>query len=170
MNCEQCPNPLNGRKRFCSRSCMGRASAARFNSDPAIAAKRKAGIQRSFADPNRMERHKRLSAENMARGRSTPEFQSWLREHGRRQARDVLSRPDVVAKVLSPEVRAKAGRKRTATTLAWCPLGLRPLYKQLVGVQHYSAAEARQMIEDTIERDSRRAARAYSESQRRARA
>lgn len=122
-------------------------NARRINADPAIEAKRAAGRAAYFDRPGVREGYARRIAEY--RENMPDEHRERCREHGRRQYRDVLSRPDVVAKSLSPEVRAAAGRKRTDTVLAWCPPHLRDAYRGLIrsGIR---AAEARAMIEEEI--------------------
>ncbi|KQM65803.1 hypothetical protein ASE75_06120 [Sphingomonas sp. Leaf17] len=77
------------------------------------------------------------------------------RERGRHIAKTVLQRPDVIARY-TPEMRAAAGKKRTATTLAWCPPEYIDEYRHLTASIRLSAAEARAMIEDRIVADRRR--------------
>ncbi len=72
------------------------------------------------------------------------------REHGRRQYRDCLSRPDVLAKNRAPEVRKAAGRKTSETRMAWCPPELRAEYRTLIHSKLIPAAEARRIIEAEI--------------------
>lgn len=47
-------------------------------------------------------------------------------------------------------------RSRAAQRVAWCPLEYRAEYHRLKRVKHYSAADARKLIEDMIAADLRR--------------
>lgn len=125
------------------RPCVAR----RLNSDSEITARRLAGIRASAADPEvraaKRERMKRVVA-NL-----TPEQIERRRQHGKRQVRDVLSRPEVKALSRSPEVRAKAGRARSATVLAWCPEEWRDTYRELKR-KGRTAAVAKALVLDLI--------------------
>lgn len=134
------------------RNVTGRCrpcSARRLNEDPALIARRTAGIAEHFADPA-------VRAANAARLRQhiatmSDEEREWRRENGRRLAREVLARPEVRAKAYAPEVRARSGRKRSATVLAWCPADRRDEYRELKA-KGISAAEARRVIEASLRR------------------
>jgi hypothetical protein len=54
----------------------------------------------------------------------------------------VLRRPDVMAKAISPEARAKANRSREATWYGFCPVEYRPLYKYLRRTKKLTRDEA----------------------------
>jgi len=51
-----------------------------------------------------------------------------------------------------PEIRKRAGRRQSATKMAWCPHDMREDYRTLVYVKKVSAAEARAMILEEHER------------------
>lgn len=136
-----CPHPKSAKAKRC-RAC----SIAHMNSDPAIAAKRAAGRKAYFDQPGvRMEYRERMRAITAAT-MADPVKMERKREHGRRVYRDVLSRPDIVAKQQAPEVRKRAGLKRTATVLRDIPPHLRDEYKALIRSKLIPAAQAREII------------------------
>jgi len=119
-----------------------------LNADPEVLARRRAAQIEFFARPEvKAKLRDRLVGIVANMGEAERERR---REHGRRQHRDHLSRPDVVARTLSPETRARAGKSRSETVLAWCPPELRASYYQLVRSQKLSAAEARALLEPEI--------------------
>lgn len=146
-NCATCPRVLGPRNvsGLC-RSCLAR----RHNACPVIQARRLAAINKRFADPvNRRAQAVRMVAAFRAWA-ATPEGKAFLSSNGKRLAREVLARPDVRAKSASPEVRERAGRKRTATMLAHIPMGWRDEYRRLCSAG-YRAAEAATMIRAEVE-------------------
>lgn len=136
-----CPHPKSRKATRC-RACQ----IAHLNSDPQVIANRNAAIVQRFSDPvvrdQARTRVRALTAAKLA----DPEQYERLREHGRRIYRDVLSRPDVIAKCQAPEVRARAGRKRTATVLGDIPPRLRAEYRRLKATKLIPAAEAKAII------------------------
>lgn len=125
-----------------------RCFAAALNSDPAMVAKRRAAQIEFFARPE-------TKAVLAARARHlaatmTDAERERRRVRGKQAYVDVLSRPDVVAKTSSPEARARAGRSRTDTVLAWCPPERRACYRELVRKNGLPASEAREIIEQEI--------------------
>lgn len=136
-----CPHPKSRKAKRC-RACQFEW----LRSDPDVAEKRRAGLQAYFDKPGikmaYRERIKAVTAATLA----DPAKMERKREHGRRQARDVLSRPEVVAKTCSPEVRKRAGAKRTATTLRDIPPHLRDEYRSLIRSKLLKAAEAKEII------------------------
>lgn len=157
---QTCDHPKSRNARMC-RACHRQW----FQNDPEIQARRKAGIKRYISDPVNLAAVKERFAEVVARDNADPERQKWRKEHGKRQYREYLSRPDVIAKTLSPEVRAKAGRSRTETTLGWCPPEYRPVYQDLINKKLMKAAEAREAIEEMIRAEARRSIRAIEREQ-----
>lgn len=127
-----------------------RCSIMRHRGDPVIEAKRVTNLRARYDDPAYVEAHRERLRVAIATARKRPEFMAWLREHGRRQYRDVLSRPDVVAKHQDPAVRKEAGRRASNTRLAWCPPELRDEYRFLIKTHHMPAVEARALIEEMI--------------------
>ena len=121
-------------------------NAVRLNADPAIAARREEMREAYFNRPGVREAYARR-IEGHIRNMSDQERER-RRAHGRRLAREVLSRPEVRAKAASPEARAQAGQARSATTLAWCPEYLRDFYRGLTrkGIRA-AAARARTLAE-----------------------
>lgn len=139
-----CGTTLGRRNR--SGSCRP-CTAKRINSDPAIALKRVAAIRERTADPAvraQMGERMRQVVKNM-----TPEQRERRREHGRNQVRKFLSRPDVKARTQSPEVRARAGKSRSETEMAWCPPHLRETYRELTR-KGRRAPEAKALIADIM--------------------
>jgi hypothetical protein len=122
--------------------------ARRLNSDPEIAARREEGRARYYDTPGVREAcGARLANYNR---NMPPEHREMRRQHGLRIAREVLARPDVLARSNSPEAKRKACAGRTATVLAWCPPELRDEYRHLCASLRLSAAEAREIIEEKI--------------------
>lgn len=145
----ECTHPKSRKAKRC-RSC----AAKWMNSDPATHARRLQGIRAHYDDPDNRAKARKKVQDLTKRVMADPEMVERKREHGRRIYRDVLSRPDVRAKNLSPEVRAQAGRSRSDTVLAWCPPEYRDLYRELWRSRNASGAEARRMIEEMIARDN----------------
>lgn len=147
--CTDCAAPITVKSRtgWC-RPC----SAKHLNSDPAIHARRVAGIHRKFAeDPQ-------FKAEQAARllvNASTPAAALARVATGKRIAREVLARPDVKALTHSPEARAKRGRTMVNTKLAWCPEEWRDSYRRMLSGGTL-AKDAKAMILDTVRVEARR--------------
>lgn len=127
-----------------------RCSIMRVQSDPDMEARRRAGIATLFSDPSYVEEHRARLRKTIAAKLTDPAFVERKREHGRRQYRDCLNRPDVRAKAHSPEARQKAGRATHETRMAWCPPELRADYRRLIRSKLIPAAEARKIIEAEI--------------------
>ena len=142
-----CTHPRSRGAKRC-RSCQ----LAWLNSDPAIRLRQAEAVRAHHAKPEvklaNRERLRTMMAEKM----QDPAEQERRREHGRRQYRDFLSRPDVVAKTTSPEVRKRAGAKRSATVLRDIPPHLRDEYRALTRSGNVNAAEAKQIILDQFKR------------------
>jgi hypothetical protein len=120
-----------------------RCSIMKIAADPVLEERRLAAIRANFDDPA-------YRAAHIARVREVnqrPEVRASRVEHGKFIYATVLSRPDVLAKNRSPEVRAKAGRATSETMLSWCPPERRDEYKWLVRWKHIPAVEARRIIE-----------------------
>lgn len=131
-----------------------RACAAVYSATPAlIAAMASARWARPGAREAQSERLKSVLANLSDAERER------RRVCGRKVYRDVLSRPDVMARTLSPEVRAKAGRGVSAARSAWCPTEYRALNSELRERGH-SLADRKAMIADQIAADQRRAVEA----------
>lgn len=135
-------------------------NAHRLNNDPAIRERMIEGRTAYFARPGVKEGYAQRIAAYMA---NMPDAErEKRRERGRRVYRDVLSTPEVRARTMSPDARARAGRSRTDTVLAWCPPELRDHYRFLIRQHHYSAAEARKVIEADIPGTEEHARRAVA--------
>jgi hypothetical protein len=123
---------------------------ARIHADPELMERKRANLRANFADPSFVAQHTTRLREGVARASKNPAFIENRREHGRAQYRNVLSRPDVKARLHSPETCARRGRSRTDTVLGWCPEHLRAEYRKLIKIKQLSAAEARRVIEALI--------------------
>lgn len=141
-----CPHP-HGKKAKRCRACQ----LAYINSDPSVKARQRAGVLKHNADPMVREAKRKLLANHIAN--MSDEERERRRAHGKRIFRDVLNTPEVIAKLLSPETRKRAGEKRTATVLRDIPPYLRGDYKALVRSNNVNAAEARQIILAQYRRD-----------------
>ncbi len=128
------------------RSC----SARRMLTDPAIAAKRASNLRDFFDRPGVKEMLAERIHASQAKALADPVERERLREHGRKQYREVLSRPDVQALTYSPQANARRGASCRETSLAWCPVPYRDEYQRLVYSKRMSAAEARAIIEAEI--------------------
>lgn len=145
--------------------CRGCKLAA-LRSDPAIEARRVAAVGSYHARPA----VKRALAERIAAVREAiagdPIQAERRREHGRRQFREFLSRPDVRARNMDPETRRRAGAKVAETRLAAIPLAYRAQYRVLIRSKRMLAAEARARIAEIIAEDARRAIAEFDRRQR----
>jgi len=148
MNCE-CGNALGPRNKSGScRTCSARAVCARLNADPANKAKARATM-RAWSPEQRAAKVAHLQNRTIP-----PEEMERRRARGAELMATVLSRPDVVAK--REASRARAGQRRTATTLPWCPTELVPMYRAILAKHGMTAAQAREMVEDHIRKEARR--------------
>ena len=120
--------------------------------DPEIQRKRLEGIRRHNAQPGVRLQKRETLRRTMEEVRARPEHQEMLREHGKRLARDVLTRPDVVAKTLSPETSAKRAASLSTTRMRDIPAALRDEYRHLTESKRIPAAEAKQIILDQFKR------------------
>lgn len=123
---------------------------ARMHADPAWAAAKQAGIDRYYAEPGRREaKARQLCAARAEWLKKNPAARKQLREHGRWLRREVLT-PELVAKGQSPEARARGVVKYIERRMGWCPVELRPRYREMVDSQKIPAAEARRILEAEI--------------------
>lgn len=117
-----------------ARNTSGRCKScaiAHLNADPAIRRRRENGLR---------EAGKSLS----------PEAREKRRQQGKWLHRQFLSNPELVARLASPEIRAKAGRAITEAKIGWCPPELRDHYRYITQSLRYSKVEARAIIEAEI--------------------
>lgn len=146
-----CEHPRSAKAKRC-RACQ----LTHLNSNPEFRARQKAAVRAHYAKPENLmaarEKMRRINAEILQR----PERRQQLREHGRRQAREVLNTPEGRARSEAPEVRARAGAKRSATVLRDIPPSMRDEYRSLTksGIR---AAEAKRIILDQFKTDIARA-------------
>lgn len=128
----------SGRCRPCSARAIFHTPGSRERATAAIRAK--------FDDPEHRARWARQLKINAATERSI----EMKREHGRRQYREILSRPEVQAVIQSDEAKAKRGASVTNTKLGWCPQEHRDEYRHLMRSKRLSAADARKAIETKV--------------------
>lgn len=121
------------------RSCVAR----RTNADPVAIARRAEAIRARFNQPGIREEY----AERRRRQNETPsEIERAARS---RQGKKMAPRLAAVSRSMTAEQRAENGRKRTATTLAWCPPEWRDVYRSYAR-RGLKAAEAKQITLDLI--------------------
>jgi hypothetical protein len=144
--CRTCSVPLGRRNKsgFCRRHVSAHNLA-----QPHIRERQKAGIARKHAtDPAFLDglraRARRLAEDPVINAKRTKHF-----KEGRFWELGTIA-------ANKPEVRARAGRKSSATKLAWCPPHLRADYLALVRRKRFLAAEARAFIEDQNQVEMRR--------------
>jgi hypothetical protein len=136
-----------------SKSGLCRPHAiAQMHADPAYRARRMAGLAAHFAKPGVREAWGRHLAAGLAVHRETmsDDERQRRREHGEMLIRKYLSRPDIRARALAPDARAKAVAGYVERRMGWCPADLREQYRDLVIRKKYTAAEARAIIEQQI--------------------
>ncbi|WP_375272071.1 hypothetical protein [Sphingomonas sp.] len=148
--CSTCSATLGDRNRsgLC-RSCV----AKRNNADPSTRAKQIAAVKAHHADPAVKAGYAQRCAERN-RNLSDAEREQ-RRAHGRWLAENVLTRADVRAKTLAPEVRARAGAARSATVLRDIPEAYRDEYRALCRSGNMSAPEAKAAILAQVKSDER---------------
>lgn len=142
-NCLTCDKQLGRYNR--SGYCTRHVSAA-VATDPQWREKQRSGAIRALQEnPDRLTRlrerariHGQLPQAIEGRRRHAIESRIWERGHATIAA--------------DPEIRARAGRRQSATKLGWCPNDLRGAYRQLVHSKKVPAAEARRMILEQHER------------------
>lgn len=142
--CLDCPAEITVQSKTgrCHRCAM-----RRLHADPAYQASRLKGLGAYFEKPGtRAAAGVRLQE---TRARLGDAEQERLREHGRWLRRVVLT-PDKLAKAYSPEAIAKRTAANSVARLGWCPVDLRPAYRDLVHRKGIRAAEARRIIEAEI--------------------
>lgn len=152
MNCT-CGKELgrHNKSGLCAR-CFNRSR----NADPEFQRRRIEGIRRKYADPTHRAKMARVIAQNSKRWQATPEGRDWMEKNGKRLATEVLRRPEVMAKAISPEARAKANRTRQEGWYGFCPIEHRPTYKFLRNVKKLTRDEAMAVINQEIECGRRR--------------
>lgn len=140
-SCLDCAKPISSKSvsGLC-RSCV----AVRLNADPEVAARRREGMRRHWADPTNLAAARARAAEM---GRNLPEAERQRRrERGRMLSSTVLRQANAA---MTAETRAENGRKRSDTVLAWCPPEWRDKYRDLK-TRGRKAAEAKRIVLDLI--------------------
>jgi hypothetical protein len=141
--CKTCSGPVSVHSR--TGNCRVCALAA-SNADPRVREKIAEANRRKAKDPVFRAKLKARIARIGVECRTDEEFMAVLRENGRKN----------IAGAWTPEARAKwyagrqeAGRRISATRLAWCPPDRIAEYRHLTRVKRIRAAEARRMILDS---------------------
>lgn len=151
--CGTCSKPLTDKaKGGLCRSCLVRA----MNADPECQRARKAGIAKKWQDPEHRAKMIRVAGASMAKFLAKPGARERLREQGRRTAREVLRRPDIMARARTPEVNAKRAKALHETRMGWCPPEHRQMYRDLTLAKRILAHDARRMVLEHIERSKPR--------------
>ena len=102
----------------------------------------------------KVRRAKRCRACYFEMVRTDPERKAKLREPGKRMQREHLSRPDVIEKCRTPEVRAKRGKAIADARLPDIPEPYRADYRFLRDKKGLRASEAREIIHQQIRQDN----------------
>jgi hypothetical protein len=123
------------------------------NADPEFQRRRLEGIHRKAAEPAHRAKMASVVIRNSRRWAATPEGRAWMEQNGKRLATEVLRRPDVMAKAISPEARAKANRAREETWYGFCPAEYRPLYKYLRKTKKLTRDEAISAVQQEVASD-----------------
>ncbi len=141
------------------RTCANQA----LHADPSYRAKRLAGLSRYFEQPGA----RRAAGDRLRAFRATMSDEERQRrsEHGKWLIREFLSRPDIRARALSAEGRAKAVAGNHRAKLGWLPEELRPLYDHLIYSKKLTSAEARAVIEADLPGTVEHARRAIANKQ-----
>ncbi|WP_313230202.1 hypothetical protein [Sphingobium yanoikuyae] len=139
----ECTHPRSKGAKRC-KPC----SAKHMATDPEIQRRRREGIRRHNAKPGVLLAQREMLRKTMERVRATPEHQAMLRAHGERLYREVLTRPDVVAKIKAPETKAKRNATLSSTRLRDIPASMRAEYRLLRRGKNLTAAEAKAIILD----------------------
>jgi hypothetical protein len=141
--CSDC----GGRISRCSKGRCRPCASVAMRADPSYEARRIAGIRKRFKDPaNRAKAAREIMRRHME-ARKRPEVAAKLAKN-LAIARERTHDPDVRAAYLA--TRPAAGKKRSATAMAWCPLDKRDEYARLVRTKRMPAAEARKTILDSL--------------------
>jgi DNA-directed RNA polymerase subunit RPC12/RpoP len=150
LACTDCGKGLRRDPRRKGQRCQ-RCNARAMSQSAEKREKCRAAMLRRFEDPNYAARHRdRCTAGQQAALAAKPELRALRVELGRRVGRLGMGQTQKGAG--SPE-RVAAGRKRSETVLGWCPVEYRDAYRRLRRHCQMSAAEARAMIEQQIEKD-----------------
>lgn len=165
--CATCPTPVSNEAKtnYC-RAC----TRARNNKIPELTAKRAEGKRRSLQDPVNYARACQIAAANIRRAMSDPAKRAKFVELGKAKAAIYFADPEIRARVNDPALRKAVGRKISETRMAWCPPEYRQQYHDIMRLRVATAAEAREMIREQIDRDRARAKASLSPFERQERA
>lgn len=139
----ECTHPRSKGAKRC-KPC----SAKHMATDPEIQRRRREGIQRYHQKPGVKLEYRERMRKALAASMADPEQLERRREHGRWLRANVLTRPDVVAKTVSPEVNAKRAASLSATRMRDIPAAMRDEYRRLVVTKKVPAAEVKAIILD----------------------
>lgn len=144
-----CPHPKSAKAKRC-RSC----SAKHMNSRPDAKEKRLAGMAAYYSRPENLAKAQERTRKLNDRLMQDPAHVEKLRQNGMRLVREVLTQPEIRARIYSPEVCARRGKAIAAAKLAHIPEQYREEYKALVRGGNVNAAEAREIIMRQAARDN----------------
>lgn len=148
--CSDCGKPLNPNPRRLGTRCKPCGARAMAQS-PDRREKCRIAMKRRFDEPGYKQQHvARCTAGTRRALKDNPEFRAMRAEQGRRVGLLGLGKEKNAA---GSPARVTAGRKRTETVLAWCPVEYRDEYRRLVRTKLIRAPEARRMVEDMIAAD-----------------
>lgn len=152
LACSDCGVPLKPnprRKGTRCKPCSARAMATSAEKRE----KCRVAMKRHFAEPGFYQQHCQRIGQGIRAALKDPERLEDLRERGRRCG---LLRLGMSRHGAGSEPRVRAGQRRSATVLAWCPIEYRDAYLHLVRSKLVRAPEARRIIEDQIAADLER--------------
>lgn len=142
--CKSCGKPGTGKGP--TGNCR-RCALAASNANPVTRERKAEANRRKAREPAFRAKLKARIAGAGRAARTSPEFIAMLRENGLKN----------IAGCWTPEARAKwlagrkeAGRKRSATTMSWCPPDRVEEYRYLTRRKGLLAAEARRVILDSL--------------------
>lgn len=147
--CSQCGSLIRPRN---TTGLCHRCNIARSNADPEFNRRKGEGLRRRMReDPEYAERLRKSGRRMGLKASLDPELRERRVIFGKWLYRNVLSRPDVVAK--RDEALKHIGPAMRRAKLPWLPDEYRDEYRKLIRNRKLKAAEARAVIEERIAND-----------------
>lgn len=149
LACSDCAQPLKPNPRRLGTRCK-QCNARNMARSPDKREKCRIAMKRRFDEPGYKQQHVARCTAGTREALKRPEFLAMRQEQGRRVG---LSRTGQSANKAGHPSRIAAGKKRSETVMAWCPLEYRAEYRRLIRTKLIRAPEARRMVEDMIQHD-----------------
>lgn len=141
--CLDCSKELSAKNK--SGRCIPCGNRHRGN-DPEFQRRRADGIRHKFATDLEFRARRTASLlRSRDKAMTDPEMREKLAEHGRRQFREYLSKPEVRERNVAA-IRANS-HKISDHFLAWCPAEFREMHKHNVRSKRMLSADSRKIIE-----------------------